>query len=70
MSENAAFAEACADAGIKFMGPPADAIRAMGQKNRAKQIMIDAKVPVLPGYNGADQDPELLLEEAKKIGVF
>ncbi|KAI1696139.1 carbamoyl-phosphate synthase L chain, ATP binding domain-containing protein [Ditylenchus destructor] len=68
LSENAAFAEACADAGIKFMGPPADAIRATGQKNRAKQIMIDAKVPVLPGYNGADQDPELLLEEAKKIG--
>ncbi|KAI1702633.1 carbamoyl-phosphate synthase L chain, ATP binding domain-containing protein [Ditylenchus destructor] len=68
LSENAAFAEACADAGIKFMGPSADAIRAMGQKNRAKQIMIDANVPVLLGYNGADQDPELLLEEAKKIG--
>ncbi len=56
LSENAAFAEACAAAGVRFVGPPADAIRAMGDKARAKEIMSAAGVPVVPGYHGADQD--------------
>ena len=52
------------------MGPPAQAIRDMGMKNTAKKIMIEAKVPVINGYNGSNQDPEHLFEEAKKIGKY
>lgn len=70
LSENAGFAEQCAQAGLTFMGPSPAAIRNMGLKNAAKNIMIEARVPVIEGYNGQDQNPELLFEEAKKIGKF
>ena len=68
LSENAAFAAACADAGIAFVGPPAAAIRAMGGKSQAKALMAQAGVPLVPGYHGDDQDPDLLLREAGRIG--
>ena len=68
LSENAEFAEACAEAGVLFVGPPADAIRAMGLKDRAKVLMQDANVPVVPGYHGDNQDPAFLAGEAEKIG--
>ncbi len=68
LSENAAFAEACAAADIVFIGPPAEAIREMGEKAAAKARMVDAGVPVVPGYHGDDQDDGLLAAEADKIG--
>ncbi len=68
LSENADFAEACADAGIVFIGPPPAAIRAMGLKDAAKAIMEKAGVPVVPGYHGDEQDGEFLLDQARKIG--
>ncbi len=68
LSENAAFAEACAAAGIVFVGPPAGAIRAMGDKASAKALMQRAGVPVVPGYHGEDQDPGGLAREAETIG--
>jgi 3-methylcrotonyl-CoA carboxylase alpha subunit len=68
LSENAAFAEACADAGLVFVGPPAAAIRAMGGKSEAKALMQAAGVPTVPGYHGADQDPAHLAVEAARIG--
>ncbi len=68
LSENAEFAEACAAAGIAFVGPPAAAIRAMGLKDRAKALMAKAGVPIVPGYLGDDQSPEQLRKEADKIG--
>jgi 3-methylcrotonyl-CoA carboxylase alpha subunit len=68
LSENAAFAEACAKAGIVFIGPPPAAIRAMGSKSEAKKIMEKAGVPLVPGYHGDDQAPELLEKEAARIG--
>jgi 3-methylcrotonyl-CoA carboxylase alpha subunit len=68
LSENAEFAEACAKAGLVFIGPPATAIRAMGSKSAAKTIMAKAKVPLVPGYHGDDQDGALLKREADKIG--
>ena len=68
LSENDVFADACAAAGIVFIGPPAAAIRAMGSKSAAKAIMSAAGVPVTPGYHGDDQQPELLREEADAIG--
>ena len=55
LSENAAFAEACAKAGLVFVGPPPSAIRAMGLKDAAKALMAKAGVPVVPGYHGDDQ---------------
>ena len=55
LSENAAFAEACDQAGLVFIGPPAAAIRAMGSKSAAKRIMADAGVPLVPGYHGEAQ---------------
>lgn len=67
-SENAGFAEACAAAGISFVGPPPSAIRAMGSKSEAKAIMAGAQVPVVPGYHGADQDDRVLANEADAIG--
>jgi hypothetical protein len=63
LSENAGFAEACAEAGLVFIGPPPAAIRAMGSKSEAKKIMEKAKVPLVPGYHGDDQSPELLARE-------
>jgi len=68
LSENEAFASACARAGIEFIGPPPAAIAAMGSKSAAKIIMGDAQVPLVPGYHFADQDPQLLAREAKRIG--
>ena len=68
LSENAGFADACAQAGIVFIGPPPAAIRAMGSKSEAKKIMEKAKVPLVPGYHGDDQSPDLLAKEAARIG--
>jgi 3-methylcrotonyl-CoA carboxylase alpha subunit len=68
LSENEAFAEACAQAGVVFIGPPPHAIAAMGSKSAAKIIMGKARVPLVPGYHGDDQDPGVLAREAAKIG--
>ncbi len=68
LSENAAFAEACAKAGFIFVGPPASAIRAMGLKDAAKALMAKAKVPVVPGYHGDNQSAEHLASESGRIG--
>ena len=68
LSENDAFADACAAAGLVFIGPPAAAIRAMGSKSAAKTLMGAAGVPLTPGYHGDDQDPALLEREATGIG--
>ena len=68
LSENAEFAEACAEAGIAFVGPPPGAIRAMGLKDRAKALMAKAGVAVVPGYLGDDQSAGRLTSEAGKIG--
>ncbi|TLS17731.1 MAG: acetyl/propionyl/methylcrotonyl-CoA carboxylase subunit alpha [Betaproteobacteria bacterium] len=68
LSENADFAEACAAAGIVFIGPPASAIRAMGSKSAAKALMEKAAVPLTPGYHGDNQEPEFLKQQADAIG--
>ncbi len=68
LSENAGFAQACADAGITFVGPPASAIEAMGSKAGAKALMEAAGVPLVPGYHGAEQDLETLASAAARIG--
>ena len=68
LSENADFAEAVTAAGLVWGGPPASAIRAMGLKDAAKKLMAAAGVPVTPGYMGENQEPELLADEAAKIG--
>jgi 3-methylcrotonyl-CoA carboxylase alpha subunit len=68
LSENPLFAEACAEAGIVFVGPPASAMRAMGSKAEAKRLMQEAGVPLVPGYHGEDQSDALLATEAGKIG--
>ena len=68
LSENEDFAAACLRAGLVFIGPPPAAIAAMGSKSEAKSIMARAGVPVVPGYHGADQDPQLLAQEAGRIG--
>jgi 3-methylcrotonyl-CoA carboxylase alpha subunit len=68
LSENAGFARACAEAGIKFVGPSPESIEAMGLKDRAKKLMEDAGVPVTPGYHGDNQDPEHLKNAADAIG--
>ncbi len=68
LSENAEFAEACATAGIVFVGPPPSAIRAMGLKDRAKALMEKAGVPVVSGYLGDNQQTEHLAAEAARIG--
>jgi 3-methylcrotonyl-CoA carboxylase alpha subunit len=68
LSENADFAEACAVAGLVFVGPPAAAIRAMGSKAESKALMLAAGVPVVPGYHGADQSDAHLASEAARIG--
>ncbi|MBC7709000.1 MAG: acetyl/propionyl/methylcrotonyl-CoA carboxylase subunit alpha [Rhizobacter sp.] len=68
LSENAAFARQCADAGIVFIGPPPAAIEAMGLKAESKRLMERATVPLVPGYHGTDQNEVLLFAEAKRIG--
>ena len=64
LAERAEFAEACAAAGIVFVGPPPAAIRAMGLKDGAKTLMAKAGVPVVPGYHGERQEPKFLKEKA------
>lgn len=68
LSENAEFARKCAEAGVKFIGPPPSAIDDMGDKARSKEIMNAAGVPCVPGYHGSDQSPDTLASEAEKIG--
>ncbi|ASE38270.1 biotin carboxylase N-terminal domain-containing protein [Brevundimonas vesicularis] len=68
LSENADFAEAVAAAGLIWIGPDPSSIRAMGLKDAAKELMIQAGVPVTPGYQGADQSEETLTAEAARIG--
>ena len=67
LSEKAEFAEACAEAGLIFVGPPASAIRAMGSKSAAKALMEQAGVPVVPGYHGKAQDLAAFAQEARKL---
>ena len=68
LSENADFAQAVIDAGLIWVGPKPEAIRAMGLKDSAKKLMAEAGVPVTPGYLGENQDPETLKREADEIG--
>ncbi len=68
LSENAGFAQACADAGLVFIGPPASAIDAMGSKSAAKALMEKAAVPLVPGYHGERQESDFLRAEADRIG--
>jgi geranyl-CoA carboxylase alpha subunit len=68
LSENAAFAEACAAAGITFIGPPPEAIRLMGNKAAAKRRMIAAGVPCVPGYEGSEQSDAALARAAASVG--
>jgi 3-methylcrotonyl-CoA carboxylase alpha subunit len=68
LSENEAFANACAQAGITFVGPPVQAIAAMGSKSAAKSLMEKAGVPLVPGYHGDNQDPAFLQQQADAIG--
>ena len=69
LSENAAFAEACGRAGLSFIGPPAAAIVAMGNKARAKALMEAAGVPCVPGYQGPDQSDERFIMEGRRLGL-
>ncbi len=68
LAENAEFAQAVRDAGLTFVGPSPDAIRAMGSKREAKRIAEEAGVPVIPGYRGEDQDTATLAAKAREIG--
>jgi len=68
LSENSIFCQLCATSNIVFIGPPVGAIETMGSKSAAKQMMQKADVPLLPGYHGAEQDPDLLRDAAKEIG--
>ena len=68
LSENAAFAQACEQNNLTFIGPGSSAIEKMGSKSAAKQIMATAEVPLIPGYHGEDQAPELLRQQASEIG--
>lgn len=68
LSENADFAASCERAGITFIGPPSEAIRAMGSKSAAKRIMEQAGVPLVPGYHGEGQDADVLRQAAEAIG--
>jgi 3-methylcrotonyl-CoA carboxylase alpha subunit len=68
LSENEDFARKCATAGVVFIGPPPDAIEAMGLKSESRRLMQKAGVPLVPGYHGVDQDEGLLAREAERIG--
>jgi 3-methylcrotonyl-CoA carboxylase alpha subunit len=68
LSENPAFADACAEAGIVFVGPPASAMRAMGSKSAAKALMEKSAVPLLPGYHGDRQEAAFLEDQATRMG--
>jgi 3-methylcrotonyl-CoA carboxylase alpha subunit len=69
LSENAALARACTEAGLIFIGPTATAIEAMGNKRAAKALAAEIGVPVLPGYAGADQSEARLTAEAERLGL-
>jgi geranyl-CoA carboxylase alpha subunit len=69
LSENADFAAACAEAGVTFIGPPAEAIRLMGSKRLSKIAMQEAGVPCVPGYQGEDQSDATLIKEAEAVGL-
>jgi geranyl-CoA carboxylase alpha subunit len=69
LSENAAFAQAVLDAGLVWIGPPPSAMRAMADKASARQRLSAAGVPVLPGYDGEDQQRDTLRREAHRVGV-
>ena len=69
LSENASFADACVAAGVTFIGPPGRVIRALGDKIGAKNTMQAAGVPCVPGYNGDNQDDDVLLAQAQRIGA-
>src|ERR1700737_4633698 len=68
LSENADFAQACVEAGLIFVGPPASAIRAMGSKSASKAAMAAVGVPVAPGFHGENQSPHRLTAEAQRVG--
>jgi 3-methylcrotonyl-CoA carboxylase alpha subunit len=68
LSENAAFADACRENGITFIGPPARAIRLLGSKIAARELMRSAGVPIVPGETPADQSDERVLEAVRKVG--
>jgi geranyl-CoA carboxylase alpha subunit len=68
LAESEDFARACRDAGLVFIGPSPEAIKAMGNKAQAKEIMQKAGVPIVPGYQGADQSDAVMLNEANRIG--
>lgn len=68
LSESPEFSQRCQDEKLVFVGPSAASIRTMGIKNESKRIMIEAGVPVVPGYHGLAQDDDLLIDEARKIG--
>lgn len=68
LSENSAFAAACEEAGIVFIGPPQTAIELMGSKRLSKIAMLEADVPCIPGYEGADQSEDTLIREARRMG--
>ena len=68
LSENTAFVEACEQAGVVFIGPPASAMRLMGSKIAAKQLAQSVNAPTIPGYNGASQDEAVLRQEAERVG--
>jgi geranyl-CoA carboxylase alpha subunit len=68
LAENEGFAQACRDAGLVFIGPSPEAIKAMGNKARAKDIMGAAGVPCVPGYQGGGESDAVMLAEAKRIG--
>ncbi|MDP1990656.1 MAG: acetyl-CoA carboxylase biotin carboxylase subunit [Syntrophales bacterium] len=68
LAENPAFAERCEQEGVIFIGPPAQAIRDLGDKTVARRIMIESDVPVIPGMMQPEADPDILAREAEKIG--
>src|SRR6202163_4720662 len=68
LSENPTFAEACAQAGVVFVGPPPSAMRAMGSKSAAKTLMEKSGVPLLPGYHGERQGAAFLADQANRVG--
>ena len=68
LSENAEFCRLCAANNLVFIGPPVEAILAMGSKSAAKTIMADAGVPLVPGYHGDDQNPEIIKQAANNMG--
>ena len=69
LAENADFAQACIDAGLTWIGPPPEAIAAMGNKRRAKALMIEAGVPTIPGSSDGEYDADALAGIAREIGL-